>query len=130
MLPQPVLADNLIVGEACLQMLTYHVNVLKVALNQVPLIDRRHAGEIINGIDYVNRQSNPVRGGQTQGRALVLSRLAGRCRLGPQLASSLGQEGPSGAKVGFRAPNSSLNHRLIAERRLHSAWCLGAGQLE
>src|SRR5262249_1552674 len=111
-------------------MLTYHENAMKVALNQFPLIDRRHTGEIINGIDYVNRQSNPVRDGQTQGRALVLSRLARRHRLGPELADRLPEAGPPRPTVGFGPPARSLTHRLSAHRRLHSPRCLGASQLE
>src|SRR5215831_6345521 len=130
LLPQPVLPDQLIVGEARLQVLADHVNVLKVALNQVSLIDCRDAGEIINAINYVNRQSNPVRGGQTQGRALLLGRPAGRRRLGPELADRLAEEGPARSKIGFGAAHSTLNHRLITERRLHSPRCLSAGQLE
>ena len=111
-------------------MLTDHVNVLEVALHQIPLVDRRHASRIINGVDDLNRQSNAVRGGQAQGRTLILGSRARRCRLGPELTDRLGQEGPSGSKVGFGAPDSSLNHRLIPERRLHGSRCLGASQLE
>src|SRR5262249_23966915 len=75
------------------------------------------------------RQSNPVRGGQTQGCALVLSRLARRARLGPELADRLAEEGPARSKIGFGAAHSTLNHRLISERRLHSPRRLSAGQL-
>ena len=118
--PQPVLPDQLIVGEARLQMLADHVNVLEVALHQIPLVDRRHASGIINGVDDLNRQSNAVRGGEAQDRAPLLGSRARRCRLGPELTDRLGQEGPSGSKVGFSAarqqPESS------ADRGASPAW--------
>jgi hypothetical protein len=130
LLPQPVLPDQLIVGEAPLQMLADHVNVLEVALHQIPFVDRGHASGIINGVDDLNRETNRVRGRETQDRAPLLSSRARRRRLGPELTGRLGQESSSGSEVGFALPNRGLNHWLIAERRLHGPRCLGARQFE
>jgi len=68
--PQPVLPDQLVVGEAPLQVLTDHVNVLEVALHQVALVDRRCASGIIDGVDDLDRQSNRVRLLQTEVKSI------------------------------------------------------------
>jgi hypothetical protein len=39
------------VREAALQVLADHVNVLEVALQEVAVVDRRHAGGVVDGID-------------------------------------------------------------------------------
>jgi hypothetical protein len=117
-------------GETPLQVLADNVNVLEVALHQVPLIDRRHASGLINGVDNLDRQMNRVCGAQPQGRALVQSACAGRYRLGPEIANHFVQEGSSGSEVSFAVPYSRLNQRLIPEHCLHGPRFLGACQFE
>src|SRR2546430_7698545 len=45
--PEPVSPDQLVVGEATLQVLADHVNVLEVALEQMLLVDRRRTGGVV-----------------------------------------------------------------------------------
>src|SRR5262249_59470898 len=106
------------------------VKCVKRAINRFSLKDGGNPGKLKTIIISLTRQSNPVRGGQTQSRALLLGRPAGRRRLRPELADRLAEEGPARSKIGFGAAHSTLNHRLITERRLHSPRCLSAGQLE
>jgi len=56
---------QLVVGEATLEMLADHVNILEVALQKVALVNRRHAGSLINGLDYLDSEANRMCGGQT-----------------------------------------------------------------
>src|SRR5262245_11758947 len=111
-------------------MLTDYMNILEMALHWISLVDRRHAGGLINAVDDLDRQMNRVRGGEAQGRAPLLGSRARRCRLGPKITDRLSQEGSSGSEVGFALSDRCLNHRLIAERCLHGPRCLGAGELE
>ena len=101
------------------------MNVLEVSLQDVSFVDRTHACGIINRVDDLDRQSNRVCGGEAQDRALLLRGRADGRGLGPEFADRLRQKSPPGSKVGFGAPDGGLNHRLIAEHRLHSPWCLG-----
>src|SRR5690349_13469517 len=114
-----MLPYQLVVRETSLQMLADHVNVLEVSLNEVVLVDRRHATGVINGINDIDGESNRVCGGETQDRAPLLGGCAGRGRLAPDLADCLAQERPARSEVGFRVPDSGLNQRLVAESCLH-----------
>ena len=116
-------------GEPTLQVLSDHVDVLEVALEQILVVNRRHAGRVVDGVDHLGREPDAVRRGETERRAVVQGDGAGR-RGGPDLADRFGQEGPAGAQVGLGLPDAHLDHRLIAQQRLHGARRLGAGQLE
>ena len=120
LLPEPVLPDQLIVGEAPLQMLADHVNVLEVALHQIPLVDRRHASGIINSVDDLNREANRVRGGEPQDRAPLLASRARRRRLGPELTDRLGQEGSS--RIGGWLRSARPRPESLADRGASPAW--------
>src|SRR4029453_1892391 len=106
------------------------MNVLEVSLQDVSFVDRTHASGIINRVDDLDCQSNPVCGSEAQDRALLLRGDAGGRYLGPEFADRLRQKSPSGSKISFGAPDGGLNHRLITEHRLHSPRCLGVSQLE
>src|SRR4029453_15605903 len=47
--PQPVPPDHLVVGQAALQVLGDHVDVLEMPLQQVALVDRGGAGRAVTG---------------------------------------------------------------------------------
>src|SRR2546429_9851301 len=75
--PEPWSPGQLVLGEATLQVLADHVNVLEVALEQMLLVDRRRTGGVVDGVDDLDRQPDRVRRGQAQGRALVQADRAG-----------------------------------------------------
>src|SRR2546422_7615158 len=112
--PQPVSPDQLVVGEAPLQVLADHVNVLEMALEQVTLVDRRGTGGVVGGVDDLDRQPNRVRRGEAQGRALVQADRVRGAHLRPDVADRFGQERPAGAEVGFGMADVRLDHRLVA----------------
>src|SRR6266508_2391527 len=69
--PEPVPPDHLVVGQAALQVLRDHVNVLEVALHQVALVHRSGAGGAVDGVDDPGGQANGVGGGDPQIGTLV-----------------------------------------------------------
>src|SRR5262245_16754376 len=58
------LADQLVVGEAALQVLADHVDVLEVALQEMILVDGRRAREVVDSVDDADGQANRVGRGQ------------------------------------------------------------------
>src|SRR5947208_16981634 len=81
---QPVASHQLVVGEPTLQVLSDHVDVLEVALEQILVVDRGHAGRVVDGVDHLGREPDAVRRGETERRAVVQGYGAGR-RRGPDL---------------------------------------------
>src|SRR6266508_6982531 len=96
-------------GEAPLQMLTDHVNVLEVSLYEVAFVDRRHATGIVDCIDDVDGESNRMCRSQAQSGTPIQGDRARRRPFGPDLADSVGEERPARSELGLDRKSTRLN---------------------
>src|SRR4029453_13235623 len=92
-------ADQLVVGEAALQVLRDHVDVLEVPLQQVILIGGGRAREVVEAVDDLGCEPDPVRGGQAQVSAMIEGDGVVAAPP-PDLGSRFAQESPAAAPAG------------------------------
>ncbi len=122
-------AHQLVVSHAALQVLGDHVDVLEVALDQVALVGGGRPRGVVDGVDDLRGQPDTVRRGEAQDGAFLERDRAGR-GLAPDIPHRLHQERAAGAQRGLGLADIDLNHRLVAEQRLHGTGRFRAGQLE
>src|SRR5882724_2465854 len=82
---EPVAADQLVVGEAALQMLGDHVDVLEVALDQVAVVGGGGAGRAVDAVDDLRGEPDAVGRGEAEGGAPLQRHRARRGRLPPDI---------------------------------------------
>ena len=123
-------ADQLVGGEAALQVLGDHVDVLEVALDQVAVVGSGGAGRAIDALDDLRGQADAVGRCEAERGPPLQRHRARRRRLRPDVRHRLHEEGPPGAEGRLRVPHRHLGHRLVPQQPLHGARRLGAREVE
>ena len=110
-------------------MLAHHVDVLEVALDRARLVGRGGARHVVDHVHDRDRGADAVGGGQAQHRALFQGDRAGGEHRVPDLAHRFPKKGAAGPQPGLGPAHLALDHRLIAQQRVHGPRGLGGGQL-
>src|SRR5579859_3426267 len=120
--PEQILADELVMRFATLELLRDGVDVAEASLERAILEDRVRAGQAVRGVDDRGRFVRGVGGGQSYGDLLVDGQDAVVRDGVPDLAKRLVQIGARSAKACFRHRYGGLDRRILADRALHAPW--------